>query len=76
MSTKALDELALAITNAGYEWTPEMRSAYEKGIRESKWVELTISEVIQLIPSTEWRADLTLLFAKEIEEILRKKNGG
>ena len=36
MSTNALDELALAITNAGYEWTPEMRRAYEKGIRQDK----------------------------------------
>lgn len=29
-----LDELGMAITNAGYTWTPEMRKAYEKGARE------------------------------------------
>ena len=30
----ALDKLGLAIANAGYTWTPEMREAYEKGIKE------------------------------------------
>ena len=30
----ALDKLGLAIANAGYTWTPEMRKAYEKGIKE------------------------------------------
>ena len=27
---KQLDDLGLAITNAGYTWTPEMREAYER----------------------------------------------
>lgn len=38
-----LDELGLAIANAGYTWTPEMRKAYEKGVRKQKkeWVGLT-----------------------------------
>jgi hypothetical protein len=44
MSKKSLDALGVAITNAGYTWTPEMRSAYEKGIRESEWVGLTEDE--------------------------------
>lgn len=29
----ALDKLGLAIANAGYTWTPEMREAYEEGVR-------------------------------------------
>lgn len=29
----ALDALGVAIANAGYTWTPEMRSAYEKGAK-------------------------------------------
>ena len=29
-----LDRLGLAIANAGYTWTPEMRQAYEEGIKE------------------------------------------
>ena len=41
---------------------------------EREWVGLTIAEVLELIPSTEWRADLTLLFAKAIEDILKEKN--
>ena len=45
MSKKSLDALGVAITNAGYTWTPEMRSAYEKGIRESEWVGLEDEDV-------------------------------
>jgi len=30
----ALDKLGLAIANAGYTWTPEMREAYEDGVEE------------------------------------------
>lgn len=41
MGTKSLDELGLAITNAGYTWTTEMRKVYEKGIKESEWQGLT-----------------------------------
>lgn len=29
----ALDELGVAIVDAGYTWTPEMRSAYERGTK-------------------------------------------
>lgn len=36
--TDALDKLGLAITNAGYTWTPEMRKAYEEGVRQMKAV--------------------------------------
>ena len=74
MKTKALDELGVAIANAGYDWTPEMRSAYEKGIRESKWVGLTVEEVLNLLPSSEWKADVTLMFVKAIESKLKEKN--
>lgn len=40
----ALDKLGLAIANAGYVWTPEMREAYEEGIKK-QWVGLTDDEV-------------------------------
>jgi hypothetical protein len=45
-----LDELGLAITNAGYTWTPEMRKAYEKGVRQQKkeWVGLTDEERLKI----------------------------
>lgn len=49
MSKKSLDALGVAITNAGYTWTPEMRSAYEKGIRESEWVGLTRKEAEDVV---------------------------
>ena len=29
----ALDALGVAIADAGYTWTPEMRAAYEKGMK-------------------------------------------
>jgi hypothetical protein len=41
---------------------------------EREWVGLTLEEVLDLIPSSEWKADETLLFAREIEEILKDKN--
>ena len=74
MNTKALDELGLAITDAEYGWTPEMRRAYEKGVRENKWAGLTVEEVLNLLPSSEWKADVTLIFVKAIEDKLREKN--
>ena len=72
---KALDALGLAITNAGYTWTPEMRSAYEKGIRESKWVGLTDDEIAEckidggLPHAVNWR-----LSAKVLQAKLKEKN--
>ncbi len=32
--TSALDRLGLAITDAGYTWTSEMRKAYEEAVAE------------------------------------------
>lgn len=34
--TKAVDDLGLAIADAGYTWTPGMRKAYEKAFAELK----------------------------------------
>jgi hypothetical protein len=67
-----LDELGMAITNAGYTWTPEMRKAYEKGVRIQNrgWVGLT-DEDLALCKSDEF-----IIFAKEIEAKLKEKNGG
>ena len=48
MSKQALDDLGVAIAEAGYNWTPRMRSAYEKGIRKDNWVSLTRSEAAAL----------------------------
>jgi hypothetical protein len=75
MSTKSLDALGVAITNAGYTWTPEMRSAYEKGIRESEWVCLTDEEIEEckinggLPHAINWRLSVKVMEAK-----LKEKN--
>ncbi len=75
MSKKSLDALGVAITNAGYTWTPEMRSAYEKGIRESEWVGLTDEEIEKCkidggLPHTvNWRLSAKIMQAK-----LKEKN--
>ena len=76
MSKKSLDALGVAITNAGYTWTPEMRSAYEKGIRESEWVGLTDEEIEEckinggLPHAINWRLSVKVMEAK-----LKEKNG-
>ena len=75
MSKKSLDALGVAITNAGYAWTPEMRSAYEKGIRESEWVGLTDEEIEEckinggLPHAINWRISVKVMQAK-----LKEKN--
>ena len=75
-----LDELGMAITNAGYTWTPEMRKAYEKGVRQQRreWVELTPEEGAEIwadCHDLEWKR----LFppkeiVKRISDKLREKN--
>ena len=72
MSKKSLDALGVAIRNAGYTWTPEMRSAYEKGIRESEWVGLTDEEVDALL----WKLSLGAVDedVRTIEAKLKEKN--
>jgi hypothetical protein len=45
IKTEALDELGLAITNAGYKWTSEMRKAYEKGHNEHLSTPRTIGDL-------------------------------
>lgn len=67
MKLSALDELGLAITNAGYTWTPEMRKAYEKGIKK-QWVGLTDDEIWDLY------TDRGNIFARLIEAKLKEKN--
>ena len=42
--------------------------------KEKEWIGLTIEEVLELIPSTEWKADVTLVFVKAIEAKLKEKN--
>ena len=39
-----------------------------------EWVGLTVEEVLELLPSSEWKADVTLIFAKAIEAKLKEKN--
>ena len=41
-----------------------------------EWVGLTINEVLNLLPCSEWKADVTLIFAKAIEAKLKEKNIG
>jgi hypothetical protein len=38
------------------------------------WQGLTVEEILDLLPSTEWKADVTLIFAKAIEAKLKEKN--
>jgi hypothetical protein len=72
-----LDELGMAITNAGYTWTPEMRKAYEEGVRQEKreWVGLTDEEIeeckinIGLPHAINWRISVKVMQAK-----LKEKN--
>lgn len=73
MSKKSLDALGVAITNAGYTWTPEMRSAYEKGIRESEWVGLDKSDMNVLRSVAEFTSDAEG-FIRLVEEKLKEKN--
>jgi hypothetical protein len=74
----ALDKLGLAITDAGYTWTPEMRKAYEEGVRR-EWEELDVNEVIEVIyenisnPSPELLQELYGLVA-EVDQRLQEKN--
>ena len=70
MTTKALDALGVAITNAGYTWTPEMRNAYEKGIRENEWVEITKGECDELFRAASDHIE----YAYAIEAKLKEKN--
>jgi hypothetical protein len=67
-----LDELGLAITNAGYTWTPEMRKAYEKGVRIQNrgWVGLTDQEKENF--ENTW--DVGPLQVEAIEAKLKEKN--
>ena len=74
MSTKALDELGVAIANAGYDWTPEMRRAYEKGTRESKWVGLTEDEFESILE--QHNEAFPFVVCQSIESKLKEKNGG
>jgi hypothetical protein len=39
-----------------------------------EWVGLTVDEILDLLPSTEWKADVTLIFAKAVEAKLKEKN--
>ena len=41
-----------------------------------EWVGLTVQEILEMLPSSEWKADVTLIFAKAIEAKLKEKNGG
>ena len=70
-----LDELGMAITNAGYTWTPEMRKAYEKGVRIQNrgWVGLTDEEKCEVYEIQEMNWDAGY---KHIEAKLKEKNGG
>lgn len=72
MSKKSLDALGVAITNAGYTWTPEMRSAYEKGIRESEWVGLTDDEKHELNDALNLQGRFPIIEA--VEAKLKEKN--
>jgi hypothetical protein len=68
----SLDKLGIAITDAGYIWTPEMRKAYEKGVRQEKreWVGLTEYQKIRLADQFHIAMDAV----EAIEAKLKEKN--
>ena len=39
-----------------------------------EWVGLTVNEVLELLPSSKWKAEETLLFVQRIEDELKEKN--
>ena len=41
-----------------------------------EWVGLTANEVLELLPSSKWKAEETLLFVQRIQDELKEKNGG
>lgn len=70
----ALDKLGLAIANAGYTWTPEMREAYEKGSKK-QWVGLTDMEISKVWQDTDLPAGQSIhAYARAIEAKLKEKN--
>jgi hypothetical protein len=72
-----LDELGMAITNAGYTWTPEMRKAYEKGVREQEkkreWVEISDEEGAELWGDAHDVNGRRLITPKEIVQRISDK---
>jgi hypothetical protein len=44
----------------------------DKSVHE--WVGLTVKEVLELLPSSKWKAEETLLFVQRIEDELKHKN--
>lgn len=82
MKLSPLDELGMAITNAGYTWTPEMRKAYERGVREQEkeWAGLT-DEELSLAIADAWGRRVTRYyqyeaFYKDVDAKLKEKKGG
>jgi hypothetical protein len=71
-----LDELGIAITDAGYTWTPEMRKAYEKGVRQEKreWVGFTEEEAWEMLRQMSLGASVEDV--RFIEAKLKEKNCG
>lgn len=77
MSIKALDKLGEAIVDAGYDWTYDMRKAYEDGIKQSRWKGLTEDETDGLIHSATYMDETDLWhLVSLVEERLKEKNNG
>ena len=53
---------------------PEIAESLRQALAQPEWVGLTVNEVLELLPSSEWKADVTLIFAKAIESKLKEKN--
>ena len=56
------------------EQTEEYNAPLYTAPPKREWVGLTIDEVLNLLPSSEWKADVTLIFSKAIEAKLKEKN--
>ena len=65
----ALDALGVAIADAGYTWTPEMRSAYEKGEMSSSYGRLAAIRDYWTPRDEDARAEVRVT---DLNEVLRE----
>jgi hypothetical protein len=73
MSQDRVDETAKGKYKACYE-IPDWRPGMVFPAPKREWVGLTVNEVLELLPSSKWEAEETLLFVQRIEDELKEKN--
>ena len=72
---KAIEALRQALAESANSTTNFVEpKAPSQAEQKREWVGLTVEEILELLPSSEWKADVTLIFAKSIEAKLKEKN--